>query len=110
MLAMRALDATVLSLLVSSLACRATPRASRPPDAGTAVTVYVPPKTADRVVARLTTLAARHQWALSLRTDSAAIGEADLIIVDSAGRLIGRPRPGSPALGQATQMAAALRE
>lgn len=104
------MEATALSLLVSSLACGTAPRASRPPDAGGAVTVYVPPKNADRVMARLTTLAARHQWALSLRTDSAAIGEADLIIVDSAGRLIGRPRPGSPSAVQAKQMAAALRE
>ena len=50
-------------------------------------------------------LAARRQWALSIRTDSAALAEADLAIVDSAGTLVGRVRTGSPAAAQARQMA-----
>jgi hypothetical protein len=43
-----------------------------------------------------------------VRTDSAAVGEADLRIVDSAGRWVGRVRPGSPLAAQAKQMADAV--
>jgi len=50
---------------------------------------------------RLQTIAARHQWALSIRTDSAALAEADLAIADSAGTLVSRVRAGSPAAAQA---------
>jgi hypothetical protein len=110
MLVMRALEATALCLVVSSLACGRASRAHQPPaDAGTMVTVYVPPKTADEIVSRLTGVAARHRWALSVRTDSAALGEADLIIVDSAGTLIGRLRPGAAAAVQARELADAVR-
>ncbi|HYT03405.1 MAG TPA: hypothetical protein VEM13_00830 [Gemmatimonadales bacterium] len=108
------MEATVLRLVVSTLtlagpACRRAPRAvTRPPDAGTMVTVYVAPKVAERVMGRLQTVAARYQWALSIRTDSAAQADADLAIVDSAGVLVGRLRAGSPAAPQARQMAAAV--
>jgi hypothetical protein len=111
---MTVLDATVARLVACCLAaaaigCKEAPRASpRPPDAGTLVTVYLGPKTADRVAGRLQTVAARHQWALSVRTDGAALADADLAIVDSAGTLVGRVRPGSPAAAQARQMADAV--
>ena len=111
---MRALEATALRLLVSSLAawglaCKQSPRASaRPADAGTVVIVYVPPKSVDRLIDRLATVAAQRRWVLSVRTDSAALGEADLVIVDSAGRFVGRPRRGSAAAAQARQMAEAV--
>jgi len=111
---MRALEATVVRLCASSLAlagvaCKPAPRAApRPPDAGTVVTVYVPAKLADGLMGRLQTVAARHQWALSIRTDSAAILDADLVIVDSAGTRAGRVRAGSPAAAQAQQMADAV--
>jgi len=72
------------------------------------VTVYLPPKAADRLVGRLQAVAARRQWALSIRTDSAALADADLAIVDSAGTLVSRVRVGSPAAAQARQMADAL--
>ena len=72
------------------------------------VTVYVPPKAADRIVGRFQTIAAQHQWALSIRTDSAALADADLAIVDSAGTLVTRVRAGSPAAAQARQMADAV--
>jgi len=74
------------------------------------VTVYLPANVVDRLMGRLQMVAARHQWALSVRTDSAALADADLVIVDSAGTLVGRVRPGSPAGAQARQLAgAALR-
>ena len=69
------------------------------------VTVYILPKAADRMVGRLQAVAAQRQWALSIRTDSAALADADLAIVDSAGTLVGRVRAGSPAAAQARQMA-----
>jgi len=73
------------------------------------VTVYLPPKSADLLAGRLQLIAAQHQWALSIRTDPAALVEADLSFVDSAGTLVGRVRAGSPAAAQARQMAAAVR-
>ena len=111
---MRVLDATVARLLAcclagAALACSEKPRANpRPADAGTMVTVYLPPKTADRLAGRLQAVAARRQWALSIRTDNAALADADLAIVDSAGTLVGRVRAGSPAAAQARQMADAV--
>src|SRR3989475_6240816 len=72
------------------------------------LTVYVPPKAADRIAGRLQTIAAQHQWALSIRTDSAALADADLAIADSAGTLVSRVRAGSPAAAQARQMADAV--
>src|SRR5207237_453888 len=85
-LVMRAIAATVL-LAVVGLACRRPARARTPPaDAGTVVTVYVAPKAVDRLMGRLTRFAASHQCALSLRTDSAALAEADLVVGESAGR------------------------
>ena len=72
------------------------------------VTVYVPPKTAERLAGRLQVIAAQHQWALSVRTDAAARQEADLAFVDSGGTLVGRVRAGSPAAAQARQMAEAV--
>jgi hypothetical protein len=113
-LGMRVLDATVARLLTcglagAAIACGEKPRASpRPADAGLMVTVYVPPKTADRLAGRLQAVAAQRQWALSIRTDSAALADADLAIVDSAGTLVGRVRAGSPAAPQAKQMADAV--
>ncbi len=110
------MEATVLRLCVSSfaltgLACGRAPRAApRPPDAGTVVTVYVPSNRADRVMGRLQAVAAAHQWALSVRTDSGALAEADLVIADSAGTLTGRVRPGAPAAAQARQLADAVLE
>jgi hypothetical protein len=69
------------------------------------VTVYILPKAVDRMVGRLQAVAAQRQWALSIRTDSAALADADLAIVDSAGTLVGRVRAGSSAAAQARQMA-----
>jgi hypothetical protein len=111
---MSAIAATLPRLLApvlaaAGIACKQAPRANPPPvDAGTVVTVYVPPKTADRLMGRLQMVASQHQWALSVRPDSAALADADLAIVDSAGRLVGRVRGGSPAAAQARQMADAV--
>ena len=83
-LGMKVRDATVARLLLCALlglapACKQAPRARpRPPDAGTMVTVYLPPKSADLLAGRLQLIAAQHQWALSIRTDPAALVEADL--------------------------------
>ncbi len=109
------MDATVRRLLVSvallGLGCKTPSPVRKPPaDAGTVVTVYVPPDAVDRLMGRLTAVAASHQWALSVRTDAAALAEADLVVADSAGALVGRLRPGSPAAAQAQQLVdAALR-
>jgi len=111
---MRAITATLprlvaTALAAAGLACKRAPRASLPPaDAGTVVTVYVAPKSADRIMGRLQMVAAQHQWVLSVRTDSAALTDADLVIVDSAGVLKGRLRAGSPAAAQARQMVDAV--
>ncbi|HKW41842.1 MAG TPA: hypothetical protein VJN39_11390 [Gemmatimonadales bacterium] len=106
---MRAIDATVCLLVSPWLGCKQAPRAgTRPPDAGVVVTVYVPAKMAEQLMGRLQSVAARRQWALSVRTDSAALVEADLAIVDSGGRLRARVRPGSPAAQQARQMSEAV--
>src|SRR2546427_9916855 len=83
-LGMRVQDATVARLVACSLAgaalaCGETPRPNpRPSDAGLLVTVYLSPKTADRLAGRLQTVALRRQWALSTRTDTSALGAADL--------------------------------
>src|SRR5207245_9816038 len=115
-LGMRAMDATVRRLLVSSLAVlglgckKLSPVGKAPADAGTVVTVYVPPDAVDRLMGRLTAIAARHQWALSVRTDAAALAEADLVVADSAGSVVRRLRPGSPGGGPARPLrAGALR-
>jgi hypothetical protein len=114
MLEMRAMEATALCLLVSSLAfagpaCKEARRAgSSAADAGPVLTVYAEPQIAQRLMGRVLDVAARHQWAVSLRTDSAALGEADLVIVDSAGRLVPRIRPGSNAAARARQLADAV--
>jgi hypothetical protein len=111
---MKTLEATVLRLVVSSVAilvpaCEKSPRGDAPPGSGaTILTVYVPSEFADRIMGRLTAVANRHRWALSVRTDTEALAEADLVIVDSAGTLVGRPRAGSPAAVQARQMAEAM--
>ena len=105
----------MLLLCVSSLAgftlsCRESSRANRAPvpaDAGTLITVYVPTGAAERAMSRLSAVASRHRWTLSVRTDSAALGEADLVVVDSAGTLVGRVRPGSTAAAQARTLAEA---
>jgi hypothetical protein len=107
------MDATVRPLLLLGfallgVACRESPRPGPPGDAGTLVTVYVPPQSADRLMGRLTAVASHHQWALSVRTDSAAIAEADLVIRDSAGALVGRVRQGSAVASQAGQLARAV--
>ena len=96
-------------LVAAGLACNRAPRAAPPPaDAGTMLTVYLPPKSAERLMGRFQAVAAQHQWALSVRTDSAALAEADLVVVESAGALRGRVRAGSPAAAQARQMADAV--
>jgi len=59
------------------------------------------PRAVDRLLGRLTGVAASHQWALSVRTDSAAVAE-------SAGVFVGRLRSGSPAAAQARQLADAV--
>ncbi|GEM_PF-1739377 len=113
---MNAMQAMARRLAVSSLtaaaalglACKAAPRAPSRTSAGTTVTVYAPLKTADRIMGRLQTVAARNQWALSVRTDSGALGEADLVITDSGGALRGRVRPDSPVAAQARIMADAV--
>jgi hypothetical protein len=114
---MMAIDATASRLVASALTCwglaglgcKPGSRAnSRPADAGTVVTVYVPPRRADQLLGRLQSIAARRQWVLSVRTDSTALAEADLAIVDSGGRLLARVRPGSPAAHQARQMGEAV--
>jgi hypothetical protein len=112
---MNASDATVACLLAAlsaGLGCKRSERASASPppaDAGTVVTVYLPSKLADRLMGRLQGVAARHQWVLSVRTDSAAVAEADLVIGDSGGTPVGRVRQGARAAVQAQQMADALR-
>jgi hypothetical protein len=113
---MNAMQARARRLVVSSvaataalgLACKAAPRAPSRTPAGTTVTVYAPLKTADRLMGRLQAVAARNQWALSVRTDSGALGEADLVITDSGGTLRGRVRPDSPVAAQARVMADAV--
>jgi hypothetical protein len=74
------------------------------------VTVYLPPNSAERLAGRLQLIAAQHQWALSVRTDAAAMAEADLAFVDSGGTLVGRVRAGAAAAPQARQMAEAVRQ
>jgi hypothetical protein len=99
----------VSSVALAALGCKAAPPASaRPSDAGTVVTVYVPAKLADRVLGRLQGVAARHRWVLSVRTDSAALAEADLVIAARDGALVGRVRPGSASAAQAQTMADAV--
>lgn len=113
-LSMNASDATVACLLAAlsaGLGCKRSERASAsvpPADAGTVVTVYLPSKMADRLMGRLQGVAAQHQWVLSVRTDSAALAEADLVIADSEGRPVGRVRQGARAGAQAQQMADAV--
>src|SRR2546425_12524570 len=92
-LGMRAMDATVRRLLVSvallGLGCKTPSPVRKPPaDAGTVVTVYVPPDAVDRLMGRLTAVAASHPWALSGRTGAAAPAEAGLRVADSAGALV----------------------
>jgi hypothetical protein len=107
---MRALHATVVGLLASSsvgagLACHERPSASRAPDAGALVTVYVPARLADQVIGPLQAIAARHRWALSVRTDSGALADADLTITESAGRPVARVHAGSAVEAQAKELA-----
>jgi len=110
---MRATDATVLCLLAAlfALACRRSERAgaSAGAGAGAVVSVYMPSRMADRLMGRLQAVAAQHQWVLSVRTDSAALAEVDLIIDDSAGAPVGRVRPGARSAAEAQQMAEVLR-
>src|SRR2546430_12058516 len=97
---MRALHATVV---VALLACR--PSASRAPAGDAMVTVYVTAGMADRVMGPLQAVAARHRWALSLRTDSGALTDADPTIADTAGRPAARVRWGAALGMQATDVA-----
>ena len=106
---MTPISATVLrvslaSLALAGLACRKAPRSSAartPP----LVTAYVTPPAAERVMGRMLDAAARHDWRLSVRTDSAALAEADVAIIDSAGRLVARLRAGSPVAAEARTLA-----
>lgn len=110
---MRAIHATVVALAaVSAVApgfgCRPAAPASRPRDADALLTVYVPSPLADRFLGPLQQAAASHRWALSVRTDPAALAEADLTIADSAGRTVARVRQTSPVAAQARQLADAV--
>ena len=110
---MSATDATVVWLLATlsgGLGCKRSERSTSlpPSDAGTVVTVYLPSSMADRLMGRLQGVAAQHQWVLSVRTDSAALADADLVIGDSAGMPVSRVRPGARAGAQAEQMADAV--
>src|SRR5437899_7847565 len=107
-LGMTAISATVLRVSLGSvalvgLACSKTPRSN----AGTQplVRAYMTPPAAERVMGRMLDAAARHDWALSVRTDSAALAEADIAIIDSAGRLVARLRAGSPVMAEAHALA-----
>jgi hypothetical protein len=104
-----ALGAVVSSLLTAAPGCgRARSGAKRPAaDTVPAVTVSVPPRDANRLIDRLLAFAARNRWTLSVRTDSAAARDADLVISDSAGRLVARVRPGSPVVARARQLSGA---
>jgi predicted oxidoreductase len=86
-------------------ACRQRTSAGRAGDADALVTVYVPARMADQVMGPLQAVAARHRWALSIRTDSGARADADLTISDSAGRPVARVRAGSAVEVQARQLA-----
>ena len=106
---MTAISATVLrvslvSLALAGLACRKSPR-SRAARTQPLVTAYVTPPAAERLMGRMLDAAARHDWALSVRTDSAALAEADVAIVDSAGQLVARLRAGSPVMAEARALA-----
>ena len=68
----------------------------------------MPSKMADRLMGRLQGVAAQHQWVLSVRTDSEALADADLVIADSGGTPVGRVRQGARAGAQAQQMADAV--
>lgn len=91
----------VLSSLGAS-GCKA-----RQPEPPPTLSAYVPRRAAERVMVQMLNVAARNGWALSIRTDSEAIGEVDLIVVDSAGKLGARARPGSPQSDAARRLAAA---
>ncbi len=102
-----ALRVSLASLALAGLACRKAPRSSAaraPP----LVTAYVTPPAAERVMGRMLDAAARHDWRLSVRTDSAALAEADVAIIDSAGRLVARLRAGSPVAAEARALAEAV--
>ena len=80
----------------------------RAPPAPPTITAYVPQSATDRVVVPMLNAAANHHWALSIRTDSSAPGEVDLIVIDRGGQLAAHPRPDSPAAAQAREIAAAI--
>ena len=106
---MTAISATVLRVSLGSvalvgLACSKTPR-SNAARTQPLVRAYVTPPAAERVMGRMLDAAARHDWALSVRTDSAALAEADIAIIDSAGRLVARLRAGSPVMAEAHALA-----
>jgi hypothetical protein len=110
---MTAITATVLrvslaSVALTGLACRESSRSRAPSRTQPLLTAYVAPRVAQRMMGPMLDAAARHDWSLSFRTDSAAIVEADLAIVDSAGRLVARLRAGSPVAAQARTLAEAV--
>jgi hypothetical protein len=104
-----ALGAVVSSVLTAAPGCGGARSGAERPAADTvpAVTVSVPPRDANRLIDPLLAFAARNRWTLSVRTDSAAARDADLVISDSAGRLVGRVRPGSRVVARARQLAGA---
>jgi hypothetical protein len=104
------LCAVVSSLLTAVHGCgRARSGAKRQAaDTVPPVTVSLPPKGAEQLIDPLLTFAARNRWALSVRTDRAAAQDADLVIADSAGRLVAHVRSGSPVGAQARQLAGAV--
>jgi hypothetical protein len=104
-----ALCAVVSSLLTAAHGCGRGRSGAKTgaTDTVPAVTVSVPPGNGARLIDPLLTFAARNRWALSIRTDSAAARDADLVISDSAGRLVSHVRPGSPVGARARQLAGA---
>jgi hypothetical protein len=103
------LGAVVSSVLTAAPACGRARFGAKLPAADTvpAITVSVPLGDANRLIDPLLAFAARNRWTLSVRTDSEAARDADLVISDSAGRLLARVRPSSPVVGRARQLAGA---
>lgn len=112
------LRAAVSSAALVALACgdsRGERPAPAPPSEqpaqlpGTLVTVYAETGAFEEVLPAMLGVASRNRWVLSVRTDREALAEADLIVTDSAGRLVARVRPGAGAAAQAQLLADVVR-
>lgn len=111
------LRAAVSSAALVAFAC--SDRGERPAPAppserpaqlpGTLVTVYAETGAFEEVLPAMLGVASRNRWVLSVRTDREALAEADLIVTDSAGRLVARVRPGAGAAAQAQLLADVVR-